>query len=140
MTTPIRFAGLIMLGLIAGCGDESAPSPAYDSRTAFILAGLEVPPEHRDFLFFDLDPAEGEAAAGNLANGLREAASGDEYLVVLGPDAAFNRTTLNAALARQSGRSLAGMTLVYLGPAAHRDSVGNHLAGRELSLRYVVYP
>lgn len=140
MTAVARIAGLVLIGLLAGCGDEAGPSPVYDSRTAFALAGLEVPPGHRDFLFFDLAPADGDAAAGDLADGLREAASGDEYLVVLGPDAVFNQATLTDALDRQPANDLAGATLVYLGPAAHRGDMADRLAGRELSLRYVVYP
>ncbi len=141
MTAAACIAGMVLACLlIPACGGDTAPSPVYDSRTAFALAGLEVPPAHRDFLFFDLDPAAGETAAGDLASGLREAASGNEYLVLLGPDAMFNQATLTAALDRQPASELAGATLVYLGPAGHRESVANRLAGRELSLRYVVYP
>lgn len=141
VAAPARIAGMVLVCLlVAACGGDTGPSPVYDSRTAFVLAGLEVPPAQRDFLFFDLDPAAGDTAAGDLANGLREAASGNEYLVLLGPDAMFNQATLTAALDRQPASELAGATLVYLGPAGHREDVANHLADLELSLRYVVYP
>jgi hypothetical protein len=115
--------------------------PAYDLETAMALAGQEVPADTEEYYFFALfeDPVPDDEIE-LLAAKLRDAAREHDFLGIAGPDAQRTRHSLLAALDADREQSLAGLTLIFVGPIEHRDEVTRAVRGAGAEIRYVSYP
>lgn len=114
---------------------------AFNLNAAMRLAGEQVPPEVESYYFFafvDEKPASEEIA--ELGAKLVIAAAEHEFLGISGPDAERNRRNLLGALAAHRDGSLAGLTLIYVGPEVHAAELAVATKAAGADLRYVVYP
>lgn len=117
---------------------RAAALSAFDLDAAMELAGSVVPPDIESFYFFVLDP-DRPAESDELAAKLMRAASEREILGITGPDAEHNRAVLRAALALTATHSLAGLVVVYVGPAEHEHELNGWVRATGAECRYVIY-
>lgn len=114
---------------------------AFDANAAMDLAGAQVPPEVESFYFFILNEDSNLAAdTCELAEKLILAAAEHEFLGIIGPDPQRNRRTLLGALEANHGKNLAGVIVIYLGPAEDQNELKARVSDSGAELRFVEYP
>lgn len=117
----------------------SAQSPAgYDINLAIELAGTAVPAELESFYFFPLDRRAADQGP-ELVAVLVRAASEQDYVGITGADAEHNLAVLLGALQVPAAGALAGLTIVYVGPAAHESRLSPAATRTGAGLRIVDY-
>jgi hypothetical protein len=117
------------------------PAPLYDLETAMVLAGKAVPANMEEYYFFALfEVPVPDDEVSLLADKLRAAANEHDFLGIAGPDAQRNRSSLLAALEINREKPLAGLTLIFVGPAELRDEVIRVVRASGAEIRYVTYP
>jgi hypothetical protein len=110
----------------------------FDATQAMELAGAEVPPDIESFYFFILERDAPDESA-ELANKLGLAAEEHDYVGIAGADSNHNRRVLLAALKAVRGRHLAGLVIIYVGPAEHEDELAAVVRSAGAELRFVPY-
>lgn len=146
LTAPSAVATLLTLATAAGGAwlgtrwhqQQGVAAQAYSMNTAIELAGAAVPEGVESFYFFPLDAAAPDPGPELLAM-LQQAAAEHEYVGITGADAQYNLDTLLAVLAAPRDGSLAGLVIVYVGPADHEARLRASVTGAGAELHFVTY-
>lgn len=118
--------------------DPGHATTGYDMNFAIELAGTAVPEELESFYFFPIDRRSPDQRQELIAV-LARAAAENDYVGITGADAEHNLTVLLAALAAPDAGTLVGLTIVYVGPAAHEGRLSASIARTGADLRIVDY-
>lgn len=112
--------------------------PGFNATQAMELAGAQVPAETEGFYFFILERAAPDESA-DLAAKLGLAADEHDFVGIAGADAQHNRRVLLAALAATRDRELAGLVIIYVGPADQEEELNAVVRAAGAELRFVPY-
>lgn len=116
----------------------AAATAGFDFNLAIELAGAAVPEDLESFYFFPLDRSSPDPGP-ELQAVLIRAAAEHEYLGITGADAQYNLEVLLAALAAPRADTLAGLVIVYVGPAEHESQLRPSVNAAGAELQFVIY-
>ncbi|MGH8516633.1 MAG: hypothetical protein ACREUE_04150 [Panacagrimonas sp.] len=140
METPMTRLLLTIL-LAAYTAIASSAGHEFDLPEAMTAAGEQVPPQVETYSFFYIKTSQTlKQDTQDLVGRLGEAAAENDYVGLAGPNPAWTRSVLDAAIAAHPGQSLKGLTLIYLGPSTDAPAVRALVERSGATLRYVVHP
>lgn len=148
ITAPVAVATLLTLATAAGgvwmhkkwlrqqaAATDTGP---FRMEVAIDLAGRAVPEGIESFYFFPI-ARDATDIGPELQEMLARAAAEQDYVGITGVDPEYNLATVTAALAAPREGDLAGLVIVYVGPAEHEAPLRESVASTGAELRYVHY-